>query len=554
MSVLRWALVGTLLLVASAQVGLSAWMFRRKGGREASLLGVLLVCVAVSAVGTAAQVSVDSLDTKVAIMAAWTPFFWVGVPLFVGLTLTIAGYPHWLTRRTAVVGGIFGLVCAIGSLANPVYEVLHVNYHLATEPFPILTYDRTLVYQVITSVTLCSMLFAMALLVPTLLKSKRWGVREGVVLVSANFPAFLVGLVLLTNTQLEFHPLVVASGILILAYGLVFIDQQHIVGETLARQTALSHVSGGIILLNTDGTVSDCNDRAAEIFPRLTDTIGECVDTIEPSLWAAAAATTTGGEPDDLERTENGESRTYSVAASEVTVSGRDYGYVLTLHDVTAIREREEELERQNERLDAFAGTISHDLRNPLNVAQLRLDLVKEEADSEHIDAVEEAHGRMNDLIDDVLGLTRAGQDVDDTEELVVRDVARDAWRHTETNGCEIEVTLSETATLQADRQRLLQIFENLYRNAVEHNTPPLTVEVGPLHSGTGVTGLYVEDDGAGIPAEERDEVFSYGYSSDDSGTGLGLAIVETSVRAHDWTITVTESDNGGARFEIQTG
>jgi signal transduction histidine kinase len=549
-SVLRWALVGTLLGLATAQVGLSAWVFRNKRGREALLLSMLLVCIAVSAAGTATQVSVNSLDTKVAIMAVWTPFFWLGVPLFVGLTLTIAGYPHWLTRRTAVVGGLFGLVCAVCSLANPAYEVLHMNYHLATEPFPVLTYDRTLVYQVVTSITLGSMLFALTLLVPTLLKSKRWGVQEGAVLVSANLPTFLVGLVLLTNTHLEFHPLIVASGVLILAYGLVFIDQQHIVGETLARQTALSHVTEGIILLNTDGTVSDYNYRAAQIFPVLTDTIGERVDTLDPSLWAAAA----GSKSNDLEVTEDGDSRVYRVAASEVTVGGRDYGYVLTLHDVTRIRKREQELERQNERLDAFAGTISHDLRNPLNVAQLRLDLVKEECNSEHLAAVDEAHGRMNDLIDDVLGLTRAGQDVDETESVVLEEVARDAWRHTETNGCDVEIVLPETATVKADRQRLLQMFENLYRNAIDHNRPPLTVEVGPLDGdGPELAGLYVEDDGTGIPADERDEIFSHGYSTADGGTGLGLAIVETSVRAHDWTIGVTESDDGGARFEIRT-
>jgi signal transduction histidine kinase len=296
--------------------------------------------------------------------------------------------------------------------------------------------------------------------------------------------------------------------------------------------------------------VSDYNHRAAQIFPALTDTIGERVDTLDSSLWAATA----GSESNDFEVTTDGTARTYSVAASEVTVGGREYGYVLTLHDVTTIQKREQELERQNERLDAFAGTISHDLRNPLNVAQLRLDLVKEECDSEHLETVDEAHGRMNDLIDDVLSLTRAGQDVDETESILLKEVARDAWRHTETNGCDVEIALPETATVQADRQRLLQIFENLYRNAIDHNRPPLTVEVGLLDGdGPELAGLYVEDDGTGIPADERDKIFSHGYSTADGGTGLGLAIVETSVRAHDWTIGVTESDDGGARFEIRT-
>jgi signal transduction histidine kinase len=58
-------------------------------------------------------------------------------------------------------------------------------------------------------------------------------------------------------------------------------------------------------------------------------------------------------------------------------------------------------------------------------------------------------------------------------------------------------------------------------------------------------------DDGPGIPAEERDRVFENGYSTSDEGTGFGLSIVEGIVRAHDWEISVTESETGGARFEI---
>jgi len=539
-SLLRWGLVGTLLVIATALVGLSIWVVRNRAGREGRLLSVLLVFVAISASGTAAQVSVDSLELKVAIMAAWTPCFWFGVPLFVGLTLILAGYPHWLTRGTAAVGVTFGLVCTVFSLANPAYEVLHMDYHLLTEPFPALSYDRTPIYQVITSITLVSVLFALSILVPTLLKSKRWGIRESVVLVSANVPAFLVGLVLLTNTHLEFHPLIVATGLLILAYGWVFINQQHIVGETLARQTAFSHVNEGIILLNTDGTVSDYNGRAAQIYPRLTDAVGERIRTVEPTLWKAAVANTdTERQPDNLDVRRRSESRTYSVTASEVTEDGRDYGYVLALHDVTTVREAERHLER----VDGDAADAERGVVRAFEVGRLG------DAEREALDAVEDAHHRMEGLIEDLLDLTRAGQDLDDTEELVVAEVARDAWRHTETDGCENEISLS--GTIRADRQRLLQIFENLYRNAVDHNTPPLTVRTGTLEDDD---GLYVEDDGGGIPPGEREEIFSHGYSTDDDGTGLGLAIVETNVRAHDWTITVTESDDGGARFEIRTG
>jgi len=72
---------------------------------------------------------------------------------------------------------------------------------------------------------------------------------------------------------------------------------------------------------------------------------------------------------------------------------------------------------------------------------------------------------------------------------------------------------------------------------------------VGTLDSG----GFYVEDDGPGIPEKNREEIFDRGVTTEDDGTGFGLAIVDVIVGAHDWSITVTDSETGGARFEIET-
>jgi signal transduction histidine kinase len=74
-----------------------------------------------------------------------------------------------------------------------------------------------------------------------------------------------------------------------------------------------------------------------------------------------------------------------------------------------------------------------------------------------------------------------------------------------------------------------------------------LTVTVGALSD-----GFYVADDGTGIPADERETVFEPGHSSMNGGTGLGLAIVEQITAAHDWSVTLTTADCGGARFEIR--
>lgn len=96
------------------------------------------------------------------------------------------------------------------------------------------------------------------------------------------------------------------------------------------------------------------------------------------------------------------------------------------------------------------------------------------------------------------------------------------------------------------DRSRLQQLLENLIRNSIEHAGEEVTVTVGALED-----GFYVEDDGPGIPADERDEEFAAGHSTSEGGTGFGLRIVQQVVEAHDWSIQLTEGSDGGARFEI---
>jgi PAS domain S-box-containing protein len=206
--------------------------------------------------------------------------------------------------------------------------------------------------------------------------------------------------------------------------------------------------------------------------------------------------------------------------------------------------EQRQQLERQNEQLDEFASVLSHDLRNPLNVAKGRLELAQTEHESEHLDAVEEAHSRMQTLIEDLLSLAREGDTVGKLEAVNMNSFIETCWRNVETKQATIVTEIDRT--IQADRSRLKQLLENLFRNAVEHSGTEVTVTVGELDN-----GIFVEDDGPGIPPEDRDEVFNSGYSTSKKGTGFGLAIVKQIAEAHGWEISVTEGTNGGTRFKI---
>jgi signal transduction histidine kinase len=101
-------------------------------------------------------------------------------------------------------------------------------------------------------------------------------------------------------------------------------------------------------------------------------------------------------------------------------------------------------------------------------------------------------------------------------------------------------------AVVRADANALQQLFENLFSNAVAHAGPDAHVRVADHPE-----GFVVADDGPGIPPAERSTVFETTYSTTQEGNGLGLAIVREVVDGHGWSVTIEESESGGARFVV---
>ena len=146
----------------------------------------------------------------------------------------------------------------------------------------------------------------------------------------------------------------------------------------------------------------------------------------------------------------------------------------------------ERELERQNERLSEFASVISHDLRGPLTVANGSLELARETDGEEHLGRVEQALDRIEELVDDVLALARQGRTIGETAPVALGPAADWAWSNVETG--EAELRTEADLTVDADEERLEALFENLFRNAVEHGSmnPPSQAQKDTVeHSST---------------------------------------------------------------------
>ena len=283
--------------------------------------------------------------------------------------------------------------------------------------------------------------------------------------------------------------------------------------------------------------------RMPEIFPEHT------VADLEPLFRAAVEDAETGSTT-----TEFG-GRDWRVWATPLRDADGDVFAGLSFaQDITEQVERErkleatvKKLEASNDRLESFASMLAHELRNPVTIGQIYSQQLPAESDGEAVEYVSEAFDRMEDIIDVMLVLTRGQEAVGESDPLSVADVARDAWNGVEAPDATLTVELD--AVLRADETFVRHLFRNLFENAVQHGGQDVTVTVGDLRD-----GFYVEDDGDGIPANERKRVFEAGYTtaSDEGGTGLGLAFVQKLAEVYGWDCSVTESDSGGARFEFR--
>ena len=252
-------------------------------------------------------------------------------------------------------------------------------------------------------------------------------------------------------------------------------------------------------------------------------------------------------------------------------------GSVGVVRDVTERIRRERRLRQQNDRLDAFASIVSHDLRNPLSVAKGYAEIIDSGDSPEELEAITESLDRMESIITDVLTIARDGTWVDETEIQDLDSVARAAWENVSTDAATLSV--DATATIDVDRSPMLRLLENLYRNAIEHGGKDVTVRIGTLsdrslddrpgrsvddQAGETATsagqntdsstleGFFVEDDGEGMAPAIREKAFDAEFTSESAGLGIGLWVVREVATGHGWTVSVGESERGGARFEFR--
>lgn len=249
---------------------------------------------------------------------------------------------------------------------------------------------------------------------------------------------------------------------------------------------------------------------------------------------------------------------------------GRILYYEGTVEDITGRKEAEAERERlmnelaaKNIELERFVYTVSHDLKSPLVtivgfLGYLENDLAKGDTDNLRKD-MERIYGaafKMQDLLRDLLELSRIGRMMNQAEEVSMDALVKEAIELTEGRLQERGVQLHVEPGLlivYGDRKRLVEVLQNLIDNAAKYMGEQLlpTIKIGQTGVEDGKPVFYVRDNGIGIAPEYHEQIFGLFNKLDPAmeGTGVGLALVKRIVEFHGGKIWVESEAGNGATF-----
>lgn len=370
-----------------------------------------------------------------------------------------------------------------------------------------------------------------------------------------------------------------------------------------ALQAALDALSGQVALVDGQGTVVGVN-RAWRRF--MTDNGGDerscgpgsnyltaCdrasgPEGVEAPTVARGLRAVLAGEVETFEQEypchSPDEARWFLVRAVPFPGEGGErYAFVLheniTERKLVEIREgdldtevaervlrRTQTLRQEVSELDAFIGSVSHDLRAPLRhilgylrVLRGHVEPQLAPADLRLLDVVSGAAERLGHMIDELLGLARVSQRPLHLRELDLSQVVRRAWAHLapETEGREIEWVAGELPTVRGDPELLRLAFENLLSNAIKYTSgrARARIEVGAFQDEAGWV-VFVQDDGVGFDARYTHRLFGafqrLHHERDFAGVGMGLANVRRIVEKHGGQVWATGHPGDGATFSIR--
>lgn len=342
-------------------------------------------------------------------------------------------------------------------------------------------------------------------------------------------------------------------------------------GVDLEYEALLQTAPDPVFLVDESGTVRETNQRATELLGYDYDNLaGSDVMSLHPASQAEAYETLFERTIDEQTvRTEtlpNGD-QVYLLTASgseipvelhSQTVSVEDATWVYTIaRDITERKRAIERLERQRDLLDTLNQMVRHDLRNNLQIVSTHAELLDPDSDDEeYVETIQKCTTNAVEFTSTAADLAEVIQDPDfDRQPVELGTVLTEQCREVEQLHPEADIACTNVppdVTVRAT-EMLESVFRNLLQNAIQHNdaeTPKVRLRVERRDD---FVAVHVEDNGRGVPDEQKTEIFAKGESRLDSeGTGIGLYLVRTLVEGYGGDISVRDNDPEGSVFTIE--
>ncbi len=230
--------------------------------------------------------------------------------------------------------------------------------------------------------------------------------------------------------------------------------------------------------------------------------------------------------------------------------------------DFNTMAERTQSLLTSQKRL---LRDISHELRSPLTRQNLAVELARQRfSDAEpYLARIEKESGRLSELIDQLLILTRLEGNMDNSAKKAVKlhtllnSIVHDADFEIANQDKNIEIQILDTVTVSGSVEMLGRALENVIRNALRYTSSGSAVQI-TLSKSTDFVTIIVRDYGPGVPQEDLEQIFKPFFrvaearERDSGGTGIGLAIAKQAISMHGGSIVAKNAKKGGLVIEIQ--
>jgi PAS domain S-box-containing protein len=230
------------------------------------------------------------------------------------------------------------------------------------------------------------------------------------------------------------------------------------------------------------------------------------------------------------------------------------------------VLDRTAELEAANKELEAFAYSVSHDLRAPLRHIDGFMGLLQKTMETEldgqsryYMDAISDSASKMGQLIDDLLSFSRMGRHALSVQPVDLGTLAHEVIRELEPDaaGRDLDWRIGDLPAVSGDASLLRMVLANLIANALKFTRPreKARIEIGSQSGQEAETVIYVRDNGVGFDMTYADKLFGVFQrlhrAEDFEGTGIGLANVRRIIARHGGRVWAEGEVNNGATFYL---